>query len=332
MTATARQTRPDVWPAGAPPGSALRVGAPFAPARFADRGVVLPATTPAFAFARVRDGTQGRELVLRNATGSRGAMLMPLAAAADYVRPTLHDRALFSDILRLPRLGPAQVGLIARAAARAGLAGRSALAAARAAAEAEARQAREALAALTADRGVAEAADAPRLAALAATARRLALLPPQLSMLAAMAADRAGRAAPPGAADAAFLAAAAGATVRLAEAALGPVLAALDDPPAALAALRADPSWPAAAVGRATWILDGWALLLARWEDSEGQGHAAEARALRAIAAALPPLPEEIAVTAEDRDAVRLTWRPDAPAAPGATDQAMLERLRVAAP
>lgn len=332
MTAAARQGRQDAWPAGIPPGNATRHAAPFAPDRFADRGVVLPATTPAFAFARVRDGTQGRELVLRNTTGSRGAMLIPLAAAADYARPTLHDRALFSDILRLPWLGPAQVGLAARAAARAGLAGRSALVAARAAAEAEAREAREVLAALAADHPRLAPTEAARLAALAAAARRLALLPPQLCVLAATMAGRAAFAASSGAEDTGFIAGAARATARFAEAALGPVLSALDHPDEARAALSDDPTWPAAAVGRAGWILDGWPLLLARWEAAEGQGLASEARALRAIAAALPPLPGEIATTAEEHAAVRATRRLDDAAATGATDKATLERLRVAAP
>jgi hypothetical protein len=313
---------------------AARHDSPFAPARFADRGVVLPATTPAFAFARVRDGAQGRELVLRNVTGTRGAMLMPLAAAADHARPTLHDRALFADVLRLPRIGPAQVAAIARAAARSGLSGRSALAAASAAAAAEARAAREMMAALAGGSPAGRHAEAAspaalRLAPLAAAARRLALLPPQLSVLAAMASDRAALAPSARAEDAAFIADAARATARFAEAALGPVLATLDDPAAALAA-AATPSWPAEAVGRAAWILDGWPLLLARWEEAEGQGHAAEARALRAIAAALPPLPAELAATAEEQDAVRATWRPEAEA--GVNDQALLERLRVAAP
>lgn len=331
MSASPRQSRAEATPTSAAPRGAARPGAPFAPARFADRGVVLPATTPAFGFARVRDGAQGRELVLRNATGSRGAMLMPLAAAVDYARPSLHDRALISDILRLTRVGPAQVALAARAAARAGLAGRSALAAARAAAEAEAREARDALALVAAEHPDLASPDATRLAALGATARRLARLPPQLHVLAATAAGRGGLSASV-AEDAAFVAAAACATARFAEATLVPVLAALDHPAEAHAALRADPAWPAAMVGRAAWILDGWPLLLGRWEAAEGQGPAAEARALRAIAAAVPPLPEEIALADADHAAVRATWWPDAPAAPGATDQAMLERLRAAAP
>lgn len=307
---------------------------PFTPDRFAERGVVLPATTPAFAFARVRDGEQGRELVLRNVTGSRGAVLIPLAAAADHARPTLHDRALFADLSRLPRLGPTQVAAIARAAARAGLCGRAARAAAAAAAAAEAGAAREALASLSAVGRTGGPVDpsagaALRLASLAAAARRLALLPPQLGVLAATVEDRASLGAAVRTEEVGFIAAAARATARFAEASLAPVLALLEDPPAALAAAETS-SWPAEAVARAAWILDGWPLLLARWEESEGRGHGSEARALRAIAAALPPLPLELATTDEEQDAVRATWRLEADGA--ATDQALLERLRAAAP
>jgi hypothetical protein len=333
MTALARPRHAAATTRQPPPGLGSRADAPLAPTRFADRGVVLPATTPTFAFARVRDGEQGREIILRNATGSRGAVLMPLASAADYVRPTLHDRALFADILRLPRLGPAQVWAIARAAARAGLCGRSALAAAAAAAEAEARAARAALATLGGAASVAAAhPNAVRLAATASASRRLALLPPQLRVLAATAADRAAGLPPAAAEDAAFVSAAATATARLAERVLAPVLAALDDASAIAAALSGGHALSAEAVSRAGWVLDGWTLLLARWEETEGQGQAAEARAIRAIATALPPLPGELATDERERALVHATWRPEASAFPGGSDQALLERLRVAAP
>ncbi|WP_144299356.1 hypothetical protein, partial [Elioraea rosea] len=92
-------TASDVAPSAAP-------DAALSPGSFRERGVVLPATTPAFAFARVREGQGGREIVMRNAAGTRGAMVLPLARAADYARPTLHDRALLADIAALPRLGP----------------------------------------------------------------------------------------------------------------------------------------------------------------------------------------------------------------------------------
>jgi hypothetical protein len=345
--------------------------APLSPLSFRERGLVLPATTPAFAFARVRDAAAGREIVLRNQAGTRGAMVIPLAKAAEFARPTLHDRALLADIARLPSLAPAQLATAARAAARAGLAGRSALAAAAAAGEAEGRAARAALALLLAElaaRGgatgpLAEEAEAEprrfsaaraeslsrgaatlglppaampatlaRLATLAAQAARLAALTPRLRVFSAMAGDTAALLPERLAEDAAFIGAAAAATLGFAEAALRPVLERLADPAAAIAAHAADAAWPSQRLDRAGLVLDGWAGLLARWADAAHHGQAGEARAFRAIAAAIPPLPAELSATAEERAAVRATWRLSSPAVSGVNDQALLERLRVAVP
>jgi hypothetical protein len=345
--------------------------APLSPLTFRERGVVLPATTPAFAFARVRDGATGRELVLRNAAGTRGAMVIPLAKAADFARPTLHDRALLADIARLPALGPGQVATAARAAARAGLAGRSALAAAAAAGEAETRAARAALAQFLAELAARGGATGPladeaeaeprrfatlrqeeigrgaagfglsssavlpmlgRLAPLSAQAARLASLGPRLRVFAATAGDSAALLPDALSEDAAFIAAAAAATLAFADAILRPVLDRLADPATAMAAHVAEPGWPALALDRAALVLDGWAALLARWADAADHGQAAEARAIRAIAAAVPPLPAELSASAEERAAVRATWRLAAPAVPGANDQACLERIRASVP
>jgi hypothetical protein len=308
---------------------------------------------------------------MRNASGTRGAMVIPLARAADFARPTLHDRALFADLAATMRLAPGQMALIARAAARAGLAGRSALAAADAAAIAENRDARAARAALfaqLAQRGGAAAPDtaaaaanpkgfadaeadalgraaaalglactdllaaATRLAPAAAATVRLAAMPQRLRLFAASASDAAALLPAAVAEEAGFVAAAAAATADLAEATLAPLLAAFRDGAAAVAANAADPTWPEPARDRALWILDGWAALLARWDEAEGQGQAAETRAWRAIAAGVPPLPAEAAPTEAAREAVRRTWRPLAPAPTGSNDQAILERLRVAVP
>ncbi len=345
--------------------------APLSPLSFRERGLVLPATTPAFAFARVRDAASGREIVLRNAAGTRGAIVIPLAKAADFARPTLHDRALLADIARLPTLAPAQLATAARAAARAGLAGRSALAAAAAAGEAEARAARAALALLLAELAARGGATGPladqaeadprhfsaehhgsigkgaatlglahaavpatlgRFATQAALAARLAGLAPRLRVFSAIAGDTAALLPERLAEDATFIAAAAAATLGFAEATLRPVLDRLADPAAAIRTHAADGSWPTGALERAGLVLDGWASLLARWADAADQGQAGEARAFRAIAAAIPPLPAELSSTAEARAAVRATWRLAVPAVPGTNDQPLLERLRVAVP
>jgi hypothetical protein len=363
MTAPARRSTPAHTPAEPPRAAAP--DAPFAPAWFRDRGVVLAAITPAFAFARVRDAAGGRELVLRNASGSRGAIVMPLAKAADYARPTLHDRAVLADLAATPRLGPGQMALIARTAARAGLAGRSAMAAAEVAAAREARAGRAslerllqalgadeaalprrdaaAIAAAAARLGLAPADLLPALARLApvnAAAMRLAALPPRLRQLATTAEDAATvPGATPGATpgtiaaeEAGFVAQAAAATAALADAALAPLLAACEAAEEAILANAADPDAPALHLDRAAWLLDGWPALLARWDEAEGHGEADEARAWRALAAAIPPAPAEAATTEAMRAAVRGTWRRLNTDTAGANDQALLERLRVAAP
>lgn len=376
MTAAARTSA--TVPSQAGPSQAVvaaRAATPDASLRtlsFRERGVVLPTTTPAFAFARAREGAAGREIVLRVAAGSRGAMIILLAKAPDFARPTLHDRALLADLARLPVLGPAQVATAARAAARAGFAGRSARSAAAAAGETEGRAARAALAALLAElaaRGgatghLAEAAEADpkefstarhdaiargaaafglahatlpsalaRLAGLTAHAARLGALTPRLRSFSAMARDSAGLLPESVAGEATFVGAAAAATLGFAGAILRPALDLLAEPAAAIRAHAADGDWPASALERAGLVLDGWATLLAYWAEAGSMlGQTLDARAFRAIASAIPPLPAELATTAKEHAAVRATWRPTAPTVSGTYDQALLERLRVAVP
>jgi hypothetical protein len=372
MTAAARAS-PTV-PSQAGPSQAgvvARAATPDASLRtlsFRERGVMLPMTTPAFAFARAREGAAGREIVLRVAAGSRGAMVIQLAKAPDFARPTLHDRALLADLARLPVLGPAQVTAAARAAARTGLAGRSARSAAAAAGESEGRAARAALATLLVElaaRGgatgpLAEAAGADpkgfltarhdtiargaaafglplatvpsalaRLAGLSAHAARLGALTPRLRSFSAMARDSAALLPKSVAGEATLVGAAAAATLGFAEAILSPVLNLLAEPAAAIRAHAADGGWPASALERAGLVLDGWATLLAHWAEA---GQTLDLRAFRAIASAIPPLPAELATSAKEHAAVCATWRPTAPTSSGTYDQALLERLRVAVP
>jgi hypothetical protein len=349
MTALARKPPPAEPPRAAAPD------APLAPASFRERGVVLAATTPAFAFARVRDTATGRELVLRNSAGARGAIVMPLAKAADYARPSLHDRTMLADLAATPRLGPAQMALIARSAARAGLAGRSAMAAAEAASARENRAARAALERILAAIGapVPAAGDATAIAAAAArlglaatdllpalarlapmnaAATRLAALPQRMRQLAAAAEDAAALAGAIAAEEAGFVARAAAATAELAEATLAPLLAACEAVEDALLTTAGAPDAAPRELEQAAWVLDGWPAILARWDEAEGHGETDEARAWRAIAAAIPPVPAEAAITEAMQATVRATWRRLNTDTTGANDQATLERLRVAAP
>ncbi len=344
---------------------------PLTPLTFLDRGVVLPATSPALAFARVREGREGREVVVRNSAGKNGAVVLSLGKVGDYARPSLHDRALLADIAKLPSLGPAQVAAAARAAARSGLAGRSALASAAAAGEAEAHAARLCLATMLAELAIsggaagrldAEAAEDPRgfsarhreaislgasarrlsadgavlaitnLAPLVALASRLVGLLPRLRAFASRANDQAGMLAEGAADDAGFSGAATAATLGFADRALRPVRDLLDAPLAAIAAHAANPTWPVKDLERATLVLDGWEWLLARWDGSANHGHTAEVRGIRAIATGIPPLPAELGDTAEARTAVRAPWRPTICASPGVNAQATLGYVRVAVP
>lgn len=112
-------------------------GAGWRPARFAERGVALPFTTPFLLGGRMRaDGRSGAEVVLPHPAGGEGVYILPWSAMPSLCAPTLHDRALWERAATaLPDLSPATVRRAARAVALAGHAGR---AAARAAAAAEA--------------------------------------------------------------------------------------------------------------------------------------------------------------------------------------------------
>ncbi|MCS6921460.1 MAG: hypothetical protein NZM07_06020 [Elioraea sp.] len=95
------------------------------PETWAERGVVLPLTTPALAFARLRrHGTHPPDLVLRGPDGTRGWYAIPLAAVADFAAPTLFDRAVLAALSAAGTPSPEAVAAACRTAALQGLAGR----------------------------------------------------------------------------------------------------------------------------------------------------------------------------------------------------------------
>ena len=99
--------------------------APATPETWAERGVVLPLTTPALAFARLRrHGTSPPDLVLRGPDGTRGWYAIPLAAVAGFAVPTLFDRAVLAAVSACGTPSPQSVAAARRAAALQGLAGR----------------------------------------------------------------------------------------------------------------------------------------------------------------------------------------------------------------
>jgi hypothetical protein len=109
------------------------------PATFAEAGVAAPFTTPTVAQARLRLDRRGRvEIVARNPTGNGGAYIMPLKAATELFRLSIHDRVLVDRLLALPAISPLSIRAQAQAVALEGLAGPDAKdAASRAIAEAE---------------------------------------------------------------------------------------------------------------------------------------------------------------------------------------------------
>jgi len=302
------------------------------PETWAERGVVLPLTTPALAFARLRrHGTEPPDLVLRGPDGTRGWYAIPLATVADYATPSLFDRALLAALSAAGTPSPQGVAAARRAASLAGLAGRAV-----AAAEAE-RQRREqadiaaALAALVArlaerdedalerrpvaaeslvafaqenrawlDRaarsaGLDTAAFVSALHALAvavASARRL-----EATLARANAFVASISAVTPVSEEEeavfGFLARAVSITV---EAAAGQLQAftgtALSPMRTIRAAADAGAAWRAP-LDLAERVLDGWAALLSVWEEA-GESQLDRLAALWLIGRSLPPLPREL--------------------------------------
>jgi hypothetical protein len=115
----------------------FHTGDRWRPARFSERGVVLPFTTPFLLGGRMRPAERGgAELVLAHPARAGGVYILPWSAMPSLCAPTLHDRALWERAAAaLPEFSPAAARRAARAVAVAGHAGREA---ARAAAAAEA--------------------------------------------------------------------------------------------------------------------------------------------------------------------------------------------------
>ena len=111
-------------------------GEGWRPARFAERGVFLPFTTPFLLGGRMRRAERGgAELVLAHPAGAEGVYILPWSAVPSLCAPTLHDRALWERAASaaLPELCPAMARRAARAVAESGFAGRDAARAATAA-------------------------------------------------------------------------------------------------------------------------------------------------------------------------------------------------------
>jgi hypothetical protein len=105
---------------------------------FAERGVLLPFTSPRLVGTRVRTGrSRDLELVVPNPSGGVGFYILNWSNIRSVARPTVHDMRLYAGVAALPALTPAAVRKASRAVLLEGLAGRAAAAAARASEAAE---------------------------------------------------------------------------------------------------------------------------------------------------------------------------------------------------
>lgn len=107
------------------------------PATWQERGVVMPFTTPALAFARLRQGADGQlEVVLRRPDGLKGVYAIRLNALSSFAAPSLFDRTWLSALATKRSLDPALIAKARNEGLRTGRAGRAAMEALRAGEEA----------------------------------------------------------------------------------------------------------------------------------------------------------------------------------------------------
>jgi hypothetical protein len=94
------------------------------PATFAEAGVAAPFTTPAITQARLRLDARGRiEMVARNPTGGDGVYVLPLKAASEMFRLSIHDRTMAERLEGIQPISPLTIRRVGLELAREGLAG-----------------------------------------------------------------------------------------------------------------------------------------------------------------------------------------------------------------
>ncbi len=99
----------------------------YQPVTFAERGVLVPFTTPLLAGSRARPGERlGPELMVPNPAGGRGVYVVPWSSVSELCRPTVHDRRLNQKVEALITVTPGSIRQAAGEVALEGLAGREA--------------------------------------------------------------------------------------------------------------------------------------------------------------------------------------------------------------
>src|SRR3954469_23505045 len=112
-------------------GQIMEKPAEFAPSTFGQRGVAVDFTTPLLVQARIREsggsGPNGVELILPNLAGGKGSYILTWRSLVQFATITLHDHALYENVLKLDRIDPATVRTATLTVAAQGLAGRDAM-------------------------------------------------------------------------------------------------------------------------------------------------------------------------------------------------------------
>jgi hypothetical protein len=107
----------------------------YLPTTFAERGVLVPFTTPLLAGARVRSCEAGPEVLVPKPSGGAGMYVFPCHGVRQLCRATVHDRRLLQRLEKLASITPRSLREVARAVSLEGLAGREAQSAANAASQ-----------------------------------------------------------------------------------------------------------------------------------------------------------------------------------------------------
>lgn len=98
----------------------------YMPATFAERGALLPFTTPLLVGSRARTGEQGTQLIVPKLSGGSGLYVFSCSTINQLCRATVHDRVLNQRLEKLPGITPRKIRETAQGVALAGLAGQEA--------------------------------------------------------------------------------------------------------------------------------------------------------------------------------------------------------------
>ena len=105
----------------------------YMPTTFAERGALVPFTTPLLVGSRARVSDQGTQLIVPKLSNGCGFYVFPCSAIGQACRATVHDRRLNQRLEKLSTITPRKIRRAAQDVALEGLAGQEARSAAEAA-------------------------------------------------------------------------------------------------------------------------------------------------------------------------------------------------------